>query len=109
MSSLIVHNANVLTQAGTQQAQAFAVDDGKFIAIGSNEEILRLQQANTKVIDANGVTVLPGFIDAHIHIWKVGNLKTFLLDLRGVTSIAEMQDKLSDFIKQNPGDSWIQA
>lgn len=80
-----------------------------FTAIGSNEDVLRLQQANTQLIDANGKTVLPGFIDAHIHIWKVGNLKTFLLDLRGVTSIAEMQDKLSDFVKRNPGTGWIQA
>lgn len=80
-----------------------------FTAIGSNEDVLRLQQANTQLIDANGKTVLPGFIDAHIHIWKVGNLKTFLLDLRGVTSIAEMQDKLSDFVKRNPGTGWMQA
>jgi predicted amidohydrolase YtcJ len=61
------------------------------------------------LIDANDATVLPGFIDAHIHIWKVGNLKTFLLDLRGIGSIEEIKDKLSDFIKRNPGNGWIQA
>jgi len=109
-AQLIIYNANVLTQNSSQPLiQAFAVDDGKFIAAGSNEDILRLQQANTQLIDAGGKTVLPGFIDAHIHIWKVGNLKTFLLDLRGVASIEEMQDKLSDFIMQNPGKGWIQA
>jgi len=110
MAELIVHNANVLTQdVQLPVAKAFAVADGKIIAVGSNEEILALQQSNTKLIDAGNKTILPGFIDAHIHIWKVGNLKTFLLDLRGVSSITEMQDKLSDFIKRNPGNGWIQA
>lgn len=110
MANLIIHNANILTQNLHQpNAEAFAVGNGKIIAVGSNEEILSLQQSNTKLIDANNKTVLPGFIDAHIHIWKVGNLKTFLLDLRCVGSIEEMKDKLSDFIKLNPGNSWIQA
>lgn len=109
-AQLIIYNANVLTQNTRQPlAQAFAVDNGKFVATGSNEGVLQLKQANTQLINAGGKTILPGFIDAHIHIWKVGNLKTFLLDLRGVGSIAEMQDKLTDFIKQNPGKGWIQA
>lgn len=110
MPELIIHNANILTQNLQQPiAEAFAIADEKIIAVGSNEEILALQHPNTKLINAENKTVLPGFIDAHIHIWKVGNLKTFLLDLRGVSSIAELQDKLSDFIKRNPGNGWIQA
>jgi len=110
MADLIIHNANVLTQnLQKPNAEAFAVAGGKIIAAGNKEEIWALEQFNTKLIDAKGKTVLPGFIDAHIHIWKVGNLKTFLLDLRGVNSITEMQDKLSDFIKRNPGNGWIQA
>ncbi|HRH59383.1 MAG TPA: amidohydrolase, partial [Chitinophagaceae bacterium] len=110
MTELIVHNANILTQNSQQPtAEAFAVADGKVIAVGRNEKILALQNPNTQLINANGNTVLPGFIDAHIHIWKVGNLKTFLLDLRGVSSIQELQDKLSDFVKRNPGKGWLQA
>ncbi|HRI21980.1 MAG TPA: amidohydrolase family protein, partial [Panacibacter sp.] len=110
MPQLILYNADVLTQnIQHPNAEAFAVDNGKIIAVGNNEELLALQQPNTRLINAEGKTVLPGFIDAHIHIWKVGNLKTFLLDLRGVSSITEMQDKLSDFVKRNPGKGWIQA
>ncbi len=110
MPQLILYNADVLTQTIHQpNAEAFAVENGKIIAVGSNDEILGLQQSNTKLINAKGKTVLPGFIDAHIHIWKVGNLKTFLLDLRGVGSIAELKDRLSDFVKHNPGMGWIQA
>lgn len=109
-AQIIIYNADILTQNSHQpKVQAVAVENGRFIALGSNEDVLRLKQANTTTVDAKGHTVLPGFIDAHIHIWKVGNLKTFLLDVRGVGSIEEMQDKLTDFIKQNPGESWIQA
>lgn len=110
MADLIIHNANILTQDHKHPlAEAFAVADGKISAVGNNESILPLQQANTKLIDVKSRTVLPGFIDAHIHIWKVGNLKTFLLDLRGVSSIEEMKDKLSDFIRHYPGAEWVQA
>ena len=52
---------------------------------------------------------LPIFNDAHIHIWKVGDLLTYMLDLRGVTSIAEMQAKLADFAKKKPKNEWILA
>jgi predicted amidohydrolase YtcJ len=110
MTELIVYNADVLTQNVHQpRAEAFTVTNGKIIAVGSNETILALQQSHTNTVNAEGNTVLPGFIDAHIHVWKVGNLKTFLLDVRGVSSIEEMQDKLNDFIKQNQGNGWIQA
>lgn len=110
MPGLIVYNAAILTQDRQQPyAEAFAVDHGKITAVGSNRDILAMQQSHTQLVDASGNTVLPGFIDAHIHIWKVGNLETFLLDLRGCDSIADMQDRLSDFISRNPGTSWIQA
>ena len=110
MADLIVHNGAVLTQnLQHPAAEAFAAVNGKIVAVGKNEEVLALQRANTILIDAKAKTVLPGFIDAHIHIWKVGNLKTFLLDLRGTKSIEEIQDKLSDFINRNPGKGWIQA
>jgi predicted amidohydrolase YtcJ len=52
---------------------------------------------------------LPIFNDAHIHIWKVGDLLTYMLDLRGVTSIAEMQAKLTDFARNKPKKEWILA
>jgi predicted amidohydrolase YtcJ len=52
---------------------------------------------------------LPIFNDAHIHIWKVGDLLTYMLDLRGVTSLAEMQAKLADFAQKKPKNEWILA
>lgn len=51
-------------------AEAVAVKGEKIVAVGSNKEIRELMGANTKVIDASGKLVLPGFNDAHVHFWK---------------------------------------
>ena len=103
-------NATVLTQDSRHAAaSAFAVLDGKIVAAGNAEDLLRIHGDRFQRIDLQGATVLPGFNDAHIHIWKVGNLMTYLLDLRGVQSLDEMKQKLSDYSKRNPELPWIQA
>ncbi len=110
MAQLIIHNAAVITQNIYQPiAFAIAVNEGKIIAVGSNEEILALQQSHTKIIDAVGKTLLPGFNDTHIHVWKVGNLKTFLLDVRSAKSKDEMLETLSSSNKKNKNNSWLTA
>lgn len=68
LAESIVTNANVLTMVGAKPvAQALAVRAGRLLAVGSNEEIIRLSNASTKRFDAAGMTVTPGFIDAHSH------------------------------------------
>ncbi|MBK8564426.1 MAG: amidohydrolase, partial [Saprospiraceae bacterium] len=78
-------------------------------AVGRIADLGSLAHANTQRIDLQGKTLMPGFFDAHIHVWKVGDLLTFNLDLRGVGSIEEMQDKLRDFAAQHPELQWIRA
>jgi predicted amidohydrolase YtcJ len=64
----IVINANVITvDKDHPSAQAFAIDNGRFTAVGTNAEILKLKTASTKVIDLKGETVTPGFNDVHLH------------------------------------------
>jgi predicted amidohydrolase YtcJ len=61
-------NANVLTVDGARPyAEAFAVENGRFTAVGTNAEIRRLATPATKIIDLKGMTVTPGFNDAHLH------------------------------------------
>jgi len=61
-------NAKVITvDAAQPSAQAFAVDNGRFTAVGTNAEILKLKTPSTTVIDLKGKTVTPGFNDAHLH------------------------------------------
>jgi predicted amidohydrolase YtcJ len=65
---LIVHNAKVITADDSDTiASAVAIRDGRFLAVGANDQVLRLAGPNTKKIDARGRSVVPGFIDTHIH------------------------------------------
>jgi predicted amidohydrolase YtcJ len=67
-TDLIVINANVITvDQNHPAAQAFAVDAGHFIAVGSNEEVLKFKTASTRIVDLHGETVVPGFNDVHLH------------------------------------------
>jgi hypothetical protein len=64
----IVINAKVITvDKDRPAAEAFAIDNGRFTAVGSNAEILKLKTPSTKVIDLKGMTVTPGFNDVHVH------------------------------------------
>lgn len=72
---LIVVNANVYTMDDAQpRAEAFAVKHGRFVAVGSNGDIRNLATRDTTVIDAGGMTLTPGFIDAHCHPAGVNEL-----------------------------------
>jgi hypothetical protein len=65
---LIIVNARVLTSDATiPRAEAFAVKHVRFIAVGSTADVRNLATARTPVIDAQRMTVVPGFIDAHSH------------------------------------------
>ena len=64
---LIIHNAKIATNSIPSFVQAIAVADGKVVASGTNQDILRLRGPETRVIDAVGRTVIPGLNDSHMH------------------------------------------
>src|SRR5687767_7680714 len=67
-ADMVVLNARVYTSDDAlPRAQAFAVHAGRFLGVGSNEDVRNLIAAGTQVIDAAGMTVVPGFIDTHSH------------------------------------------
>ena len=71
MSILLYLNGNIYTMDAAQpRAQAMAIDEvsGRILAVGSNDEVRRVGGAHPTLIDLHGRTVLPGFIDAHIHL-----------------------------------------
>jgi len=105
----LFYNTNIITINHKQTAaSAMALnEDGKIVAIG-NDEIIE-QFPNAEKINLQGKTILPAFNDAHIHIWKVGHLKTFMLDVRGCKTIKELQQKLKEFAESNPQNEWILA
>ena len=96
---MVVTNANVYTvDDGASKAQAFAVKDGKFVAVGSTEEILNTY-TSTKTVDAAGKTILPGLIDAHCHFYGLG-MQQQKVDLVGTKSYDEVLDRIVSFQKQ---------
>jgi len=112
MSTLVIHNANLLSfHDGFVQGScdAIAIEGNRIKAVGRWDELRSLVQPGVDVIDAGGKTLMPGFNDSHIHIWKVGNLKTFMLDVRSATSMDEMLGMIHDYYLQNPDIAWITA
>ncbi len=83
------------------------VENGKFIAVGDLKEVERHADQSTQRIDLKNKTILPGFNDAHIHLWKIGQLASFIIDLRGVKSIAELQSKVRSSIHNLPVGTWV--
>jgi predicted amidohydrolase YtcJ len=103
---LVLHNACVLTQAG-RPASAVAVANGRIAAVGTTEDLLHAAGPGTMRRDLGGRTLVPGFNDAHAHVWKIGHLRTTMLDLRPVTSIAELVDKVRTFSARMPAGAWL--
>ena len=88
------------------RGQAVAISGGRFLAIGSNEEVLALAAGNAKKVDLGGKTVLPGFIDAHSHpaVAGLSHLRMVDCDLR---SIAEILKALGERAAKTPASEWV--
>ncbi|MFB5944806.1 amidohydrolase [Albibacterium profundi] len=103
---LIVHNANIYTVDSLfSTAEAFAVADGKFIEIGTSEDILNNYQA-AETIDAEGKPVYPGFYDSHAHFFGLGSTLD-QADLINTQSFEEVVERLRAFHEANPDNKWI--
>ena len=106
-ADLVVVGGKVLTQEADQSSvDAFAVKNGRFMAVGSNEDIRNLTSVNTEVIDVSGMTVLPGFIDAHSHPSGAG-LNALKNVNTNLGSVARIQDALSERAAATPPGEWI--
>jgi predicted amidohydrolase YtcJ len=103
---VIFVNGDIYTQAAPQRAQAMAVRDGRIVAIGSNDDIRKLKQGRTEVVDLGGHFVMPGFNDAHLHL-AAGGLVHLEVDLVGSKSLAEMQQRIAEHAKTMTLGDWI--
>ncbi|WP_254513057.1 amidohydrolase [Anatilimnocola floriformis] len=104
---LAVINANIHTVDEKQpQAQALGVFQGRFRIVGSNDEVKSLVTKRTRVIDAEGMTIVPGFIDAHTHPAAAGaeHLMYVNCDQR---SVAEIVAAIRAQAAKTPEGDWI--
>lgn len=106
-ADLVITSANVRTMDKSQPtAQSIAVLGNKIIKIGSNAETKSFIGKNTKVVDAKGKLVLPGFNDAHVHFLD-GGAGLSSVDLRDAKSPEEFTKRIAEFAKKLPKGRWI--
>lgn len=104
---LILHNGNIWTVSSRlPRAQAVAVSRGRFMAVGSNDEVLALAAGRARKIDLGGKTVLPGFIDAHSHPSDAGRAHLVSVDC-DLRSIAAILDALRQRAAKTPPGQWV--
>jgi hypothetical protein len=90
----VILNGRLITfDPDRPRAEALAISGGTIAAVGSTAEIRALSGPGTRVVDAGGATVLPGFIDSHVHLFG-GSVELGYLDLYGVTGEEALRDKV---------------
>jgi predicted amidohydrolase YtcJ len=106
-ADLVVLNAKILTvDERFREAQALAVRDGRFVAVGSTAEVRARIDGATRVIDGGGRTVIPGLIDSHVHALGVAAAEASQ-PFQSLRSIGELQDWIRAKAGRVPRDTWI--
>jgi predicted amidohydrolase YtcJ len=112
-ADLVVFNANVRTvDSGMPRAEAFAVKNGRFVAVGSSDDIKRAFGRSARRVDAERMTILPGFIDCHNHaegetlLYEVLVGNPFEVEFVTIDSIVE---KLRQKAAQTPEGTWVEG
>jgi predicted amidohydrolase YtcJ len=101
-ADLIVINARVLTlDDGNPSAEAVAVRDGAILAVGNRADIEALRGPDTRIIDAQGGSVIPGFVEAHMHLFS-GAAELAHLQLFGVSGFAALQEAIRAYAPTRP-------
>jgi predicted amidohydrolase YtcJ len=106
-ADIIVVHGRIYTENPKQPwAQAVAIHKGKIVAVGDDTEIEKMRGMGTKVINAGGKLVLPGFTDCHVHFMD-GALSLGRVNLAGAKDAADIQKRLRQYASEHPGDDWI--
>ena len=104
---IIIHNGSLITfDPDHPAAQAVAITGGRLSAVGEEGEVTAMAGPRTQVIDAQGGTVLPGFIDSHVHLFG-GAVELSCLNLYGVDGLSQMSDMIRPYAAANPDDDLV--
>lgn len=108
-ADLIVLNGRLISfDDDRPSASALAIKDGVIIAVGETSEIKELATSSTRVIDAAGGSVLPGFIDSHVHLFT-GSVELDYLDLYGVQGLDQLKQVVGPYSAHCPDDDVLFA
>ncbi len=107
-ADLLFHGGTIRTfDSGLENPEALLVRNGKILALGNLSDLEPLIGPDTKRVHLEGRALLPGFNDAHVHVWKVGQLRTTSLDLRDVRSIAELRERVQQRASSLEPGVWL--
>ena len=110
MADTILYNGKISTMDPDRaEASAVAITNGLIEEVGSDQDVLRLKDATTEVIDLDGQRMIPGLIDSHTHIIRQGN--NFAMELRwdDVPSLADGLAMLKLQAQRTPAGQWIRV
>ncbi len=106
-ADLVLTNGRIWTGRIDQPwAEAVSIQGNIIREVGSSQAIAKSIGKSTKVIDLGGRFAMPGFNDAHVHFLGTA-LRVYEVDLNGARSLAAMQQRIRDFARTHPDDSWI--
>ena len=109
-TDLILTNAKVTTlDRENPQAEAVAIRGGKFLAVGTEQEVRAAAAPNARVIDAGGRRLIPGLIDSHIHVIRGGLNYNMELRWEGVPTLADAMAMLKKQAENTPPPQWVRV
>jgi predicted amidohydrolase YtcJ len=105
--TILINGKFITVDANDSIAQAVAIRDGKILAVGSKEVVMRYAAPGTHIIDIHGRTATPGLIDAHLHFADVDPI--YSVDLSRARSIADVLKAVQDRVAKSKPGEWIQG
>ncbi len=110
VADLIVHNAKVAVMDEARTfTEAIAVKDGKVLATGSSEEMLKFAGDSTTSIDAKGRTLIPGLNDSHLHLTRGGRFFNAEVRWDGVKTLKRALEMLKEQAARTPEGQWVRV
>ena len=107
---LILRNGRFTTlDRSNPQADAVAIKDGRFVAIGTERDVMALAGSGSQVIDLKGRRAVPGLIDSHMHIIRGGLNYNMELRWDGVRSLADAMRMLKEQVARTPAPQWVRV
>ncbi len=108
--SLIIHNSQITTlDADHPSATAVAIQNGRFVKVGTDEEVLAMRGETTQVINARGRRMIPGLNDSHSHYIRGGLAFNAILRWDGVPTLAEGLEMIRQQALRTPKGQWIRV
>ena len=109
MTKKLFYNGDILTLEDELYAEAVLVEDGKIKAVGKKDELM-IQNSDAEMIDLQGKTLMPSFIDAHSHFFGYANSK-LQVSLEDAVDFDDIANRIKTFIEKNnvPEGVWINA